>query len=318
MKDKVLIVGLGGMGINYFKAFNKFYDVYGIDKKKRIKEIFSKKILLNNYSHTFKKFPKKFDLVIVSTTSDVRFKVFKILLKNIKFNHIIFEKILFNDLRHYSKALKLIKKNKINSFVNCTNRMYNYVNFIKKYLKSNILNRIEMTGSNWGLCCNYIHYIDLFLFILNRKKFDSYNPNFSNKLAKSRIINYFELFGNLKFKINNTKVLIKCNKTKSSKISYKLNFYFQNNKRIIIDEINNKLLLRNKKHLKDYKIKIPYTSDVLLKFYKDIKHKKSKKDFKKLISFEDSIDLHLPVLNSFSTKFKELKIIKNKNICPIT
>ena len=43
MKDKVLIVGLGGMGINYFKAFNKFYDVYGIDKKNELKKFFQRK-----------------------------------------------------------------------------------------------------------------------------------------------------------------------------------------------------------------------------------------------------------------------------------
>ena len=318
MKKKILIVGLGGMGVNYFKAFEKFYNVYGLDKKKRVSEINSNQILSGKIFYDFNKIPKNIDLIIISTTSNVRFKIFQNILKKIKFNHIIFEKILFNNLNQYSKALKLIKKNNFNSYVNCTNRMYNYVDFVKKIVNLNNLKKIEMTGSNWGMCCNYIHYIDLFLFILKKKTFNFYRPFLNNKFSKSRRKNFFELYGKLLFKVNDIDISIKCKKSKSLITSYKLNFYLKNNKKIIIDEINNKLVLKDKNNLRIIKLKIPYTSEVLLKFYRDIAKKNKKKNFKKLISFEDSINLHLPILKSFNEKFKKLGIIKNKNLCPIT
>ena len=57
MKKKILIVGLGGMGVNYFRAFDKFYNVYGLDKKKRVDEIDSKNILTGKIFYNFNTLP---------------------------------------------------------------------------------------------------------------------------------------------------------------------------------------------------------------------------------------------------------------------
>ena len=318
MKKKILIVGLGGMGVNYFRAFDKFYNVYGLDKKKRVDEIDSKNILTGKIFYNFNTLPKKFDLIIIATTSNIRFSIFRNILKKIKFNHLIFEKILFNSLSQYSKALKLINNRNLNLYVNCTNRMYSYVDFIKRKIKSEDIKKISMTGNNWGLCCNYIHYIDLFLFILGKKKFDAFSSKLSNQILESRRKNFFELYGELKFKVGDKIISIKCNKSKSKSISYKLNIDLNKNKKIIIDEINNKLIFKDKNISKKIKLKIPYTSDVILKFYNNISKKNKIKKNKKLVSFEDSIHLHVPVLKSFNQKFKKLGIIKDNNLCPIT
>ena len=58
--------------------------------------------------------------------------------------------------------------------------------------------------------------------------------------------------------------------------------------------------------------------EIMNKDFKFITDKDDIQKAKKMLNKTNSPVRHLPVLNSFSRKFKELKIIKNKNLCPIT
>ena len=128
-------------------------------------------------------------MVIVSTNSDVRFKVTLDIIKKAKVKNIIFEKFLFQKQKDYSSMLKLLHIKKISSWVNCPRRSPTYI-FIKKLLKNKKRFHDECKD-NWNMGSNTIHFLDLFFFLfgeklkLKSKKYSLIKVNSSRKNLKS-------------------------------------------------------------------------------------------------------------------------------------
>ena len=101
---------------------------------------------------------------MISTNSDVRFKIFKFIVSNFKVKHFILEKFVFQNIKHYKYALNIIKNQKLKVFINCPMRNWPLFKKIRdKDYKKNI--KIKISGSKWGLASNAIHYIDLLIFL---------------------------------------------------------------------------------------------------------------------------------------------------------
>jgi predicted dehydrogenase len=135
MKNKkILIIGLGKIGLNHLKAAEKFkkkIDIYVFDKKLTNKNFGSKKInLIKNLNNNH-----SYDLVIISTNSSERFRLFLKLIKNSNGKNILFEKIVFFKIQQFLKTFKILKKNKINVWVNCLRREISIFHKIKKKIK---------------------------------------------------------------------------------------------------------------------------------------------------------------------------------------
>jgi predicted dehydrogenase len=105
------------------------------------------------------------DVVIVATSSLVRKQIVLDLLERKKVSYLILEKFLFPALEDYEDVSRALKRAGCKAWVNCTYRMWPAYAHVKELLSAEPSTAYHLTGGNWGLCCNSIHYLDLISYL---------------------------------------------------------------------------------------------------------------------------------------------------------
>ncbi len=306
MKNKkILIIGLGKIGLNHLKAAEKFkkkIEIYVLDKKLIDKKIVNKKINLikslnNNHSY---------DLAIISTNSSERFSLLLKLAKNNNVKNILLEKFVFFKTEQFLKIFQTLKKKKINVWVNCLRREVSIFHKIKKKIKGEFV--LTYKSKNWGLGCNSIHFLDLFCFLSNSTKIIINRSNLYKKIYKSRRKGYMEFKGLIEFKIRNSKLLIQddnINNNKVFKITTNNKVFSFNNKENVMTELN----IKNKS-VKKYKCEEPKVS--LISY--NIMDKIFKKKKLNLATLKESFLHHKSLIDIFSSHLKRINHKKKLKI----
>jgi predicted dehydrogenase len=110
--------------------------------------------------------PDSIDLAIVATSAAPRYAIMNQLLdKGIKYY--LLEKIVFQSLAQFDHIIQRMKQLEAVAYCNFVNRYFDNYNHIRKQIQSNPGIPVEMTvtGGEFGLGCNAIHYIDLFEYL---------------------------------------------------------------------------------------------------------------------------------------------------------
>ena len=166
---KILIIGFGSIGYRYFEAIKRIklrnIKLFVVDRK--IKIINKKRNLSNNEINKYENLqsiPKKIDLCIISTTCQNRHILLKELINKTNLRNLILEKPLAQSPSELIKLNKILSEVK-NAWVNTDRRSLEIYKIIKS--KINIKNKtlMRVNGNSWGMCCNSLHFIDLFSFI---------------------------------------------------------------------------------------------------------------------------------------------------------
>ena len=315
---KLLIVGVGSIGSRHFQAaYNTNFkkEIHIVDKKevlyklKKKNNFHKKKIFIHT---NFKTLPSKIDLAIISTNSDVRFKITNELINKIKIKFIIFEKFLFQQKSHYKFIINKLKEKKIKSWVNCQRRAIPFYSYLKNKIKKN-KSETKVYGNKWGLASNSIHYLDLFFYLFGKKRILRIEDNLKDKLYKSKRDGFYDFFGNfsLSFNDNSTMIFEDFNKKKKFvKIKVKL----KNQTFDILEKsktINLKYKNENKYIFRTFKNY--YLSEISTSIIKQIILKKKSI----LPSIEESSNYHLILLKIFLNHQQKIKK-KNSKKCLIT
>lgn len=112
--------------------------------------------------------PTDLNLAILATTADVRYESLVKLLEHSVTENIILEKVLFQDLDDYPRALALDKISLDNVWVNFAQRLWPFfINLKRKFFDDPRL-EIQISGSTWGLGCNSVHNVDIVDFLWSR------------------------------------------------------------------------------------------------------------------------------------------------------
>ena len=321
---KIAIVGSGELGSRHLqglKMSNAMFDVFVVDpldnalqlSKNRLEEV-SSKININKifYFNSLALLPKKIDLVIIATTSSVRKKIISDLLQNIEVKYLILEKIVFQKPSDFYEIKEIFDRKNIRDWVNLPRRYYNVYRSLKLKINGNI--NLFVKGNNWGLGCNSIHFIDLFIFLNNQFEINFNTEFLYNKIYESKRKGYKEFFGELIIKnIKGNQAILSDIKDYDSNENCPLIIIKDNDYEYIIDEQKNTLIQKNKNNVFTEDIKIPYQSDLTGIIVDDIlKSSKSK-----LPTFDECLKYHVPLIDSF---IKHMSLIENKEItsCPIT
>ena len=191
------------MEINvYDKNFNtylKFIEYIKINKSKN-KINFLKKL----------KKQKKIDLLILSTYSTDRLKIFKKLTSLCEIRNALFEKIVFTDKASFDEAIAIKKKYNIKIWVNCLRREVPIYNEIKNKIGNRNI-ALSYTGCNWGMGSNVIHFIDLFFYLKKTKNIKIISK--IKKIISSKRKNFNEILGHINFiDQNNNKLYLEDSK----------------------------------------------------------------------------------------------------------
>jgi hypothetical protein len=211
-----IIIGGGNLGYRYAQGILKLKEEFFLtivdSNRSRIdflKNTFTieNKILPQNLEFLTEINEKRnFDLAIVSTNSDVRCKVFNEYDKKHNVKFWILEKVLTTSFKELT-----LYPNKNNIWVNTFLRSLDVFKNIKNNLPKNDV-EIFVSGGNWGLACNSIHYIDLISWIFNEMPLKINSDQLENEWFRSKRKGFYEVNGSLKIIYpNNVKLNLNCN-----------------------------------------------------------------------------------------------------------
>ena len=312
----IFIIGAGQLGSRHLQALknsNNSLNVFIIDPSSESLNIANERYEsmpgIDNNTVTYSKSlndincNNKIDIVIIATASNVRANVTRDLLDKFEVKTIIFEKILFQKREDYSIILELLKSKNVKSYVNCPMRMMSFYKEIQSSFKGTKFTYM-VSGSQYGLVTNLIHYIDHMAF-LNQSIDYTCNANLlENNIFESKRKGFYELNGtfNVYFK-NGTQGIFSCESKGNLPGVVQA---FNENVHFISRESEGKVLISRKENdwkWEELEFNIPYQSELTAILVEDI----LKNDSCSLPSYEESVKLHLPYLDSI------LELINSNN-----
>jgi hypothetical protein len=251
------------------------------------------------------------DICIIATTASVRFKVLEELVSKCNVGNIIFEKVLFQAEYEYAEAKKLLDSNNINAWVNCPRRIFPTYNEVKQLISSEKNISMTVKGTNWGMACNSIHFIDLFSYITEATDFSLGFSRLQENVIPSKRGGYYEVNGIIQGEsISGHTFTLECRD--NDKVECLVEFK-TNNYEIIVKETSGIIIIEHngKKNTADY---LPqFQSQLTGKNIEEIIETSASS----LTTFNDSCSLHLPFIRGIK-KHIEKGIGESLAACPIT
>jgi predicted dehydrogenase len=136
------------------------------------------------------------DVAIVATNSNVRSKVLDRLFDSSKIKYLLLEKLLFNKRAEYEKSEIAFKNNDVKVWVNCPMRVMPVYERIRKNIAKSAIS-YRVTGSQFGLVTNAIHYIDHVAHLSGCTEFELDTSGLDRNPVPSKRPGFLELNGTL-------------------------------------------------------------------------------------------------------------------------
>lgn len=267
MKKNILIYGAGNIAIRHVQSIiyeNSISKIYIFDKKqsalKKMSDFFNKdknigKLIFCNKQKIIKK--KKFFLVFLCTYAFNRIRLIKKIKRMCDIKYFIVEKILETNILNFEK----INFDTKNIFVNMPIRNISPFRIIKSNLNSKKINA-KLTGANWNMICNSLHYINYISYAI-----DSSVKNISIKKLEAP----YKLVRKNFIDFNGKILVLYKNGSKLNIISEKNNkrhyFNLKQEKKIFKYNFKNENLYIGKK---SFFCKREYVSELSNKFFKSL------------------------------------------------
>lgn len=313
----VAIIGAGQLGSRHLQALKGSaspMNLYVIDNNedslKVAKERYdSSPISVNKvikYDLLIENLPKDLDFVIVASGSKPRASIVKSLLERSVVRNLVLEKFLFPKLADYDEIGRLLHHNNVNCWVNCPRRMYGMYQSIKNRIDIDQPSSMYVYGNDWGLCCNAIHMIDIFMYLVGEERYYVETCNLKEEVVESKRSGYIEFYG-----------IIRIRTPKGNTLEMKCEVNGVENKKEIvngintieIDEVNGFWRYRET----EFKYKVPYQSQltgvladmILITGYSP------------LTPYDLSCNFHKPFLAAVLNHYNKIKG-DNSDLCPIT
>ena len=253
-------------------------------------------------------------LCIIATNADVRFKVFQELVSKKKVSYIVFEKIVFQSEKQFESAKTLINQNGISCWANFPRRIYPIYQELKKNIDKNENIEFRVSGHNWGLACNGIHFIDILAFLTNDSIYKLDVFGLEPKIWPTKRAGFIELTGKLTgiFSRGSQIILESLSKSRAP-ISISIN---SSHMRIDIDEVRGleKVARRdNNWEEESFDFEVPFQSELTHLVAREI----LETGMCKLTNFGESYILHVPYLEAIKAHAETIEQRKY-DCCPIT
>ena len=319
----ISIIGVGQLGSRHLQGLvsstNKF-NIWLVDPsqssldlaKSRLEEVDNSFVNAINYCNDINSLPADLDLAIVATTANHRRNVIEQLLKTVNVNYMVLEKIVFQSLDDFGFAEKLFEESNIDAWVNCPRRLYPYYSELKKQIAESVIN-ITVTGNNWGLACNSIHFIDLLYYLSNDSSGINFNnTGFKNTALTSKRTGFYELYGVFSGTTcsGNAIKLVDDNSQAGSNLEIIIEY---NNVKLTIDEVQQEVKEFKNDIQSEIRFDVRYQSELTGIVVDQILQTGQSS----LTPLSECGIYHRPMLESFNDHFS--KIFKQKiEICPIT
>lgn len=191
---KICIVGVGNIGMRYVQGISKTFPdarLFLVDNAARLRELAEMKLANVELLESLDAIDDAIDICVVSTSCEPRLAIYKRCLE-LNPRYVILEKYLFKSRKEFEECLLL---ERVPTFVN--QWMFGSKTFdclFELGAKS-----VALTGSNWGLACNAVHWIDVFKRQLNITHLQVGGNTSISRVFASKRAGYEEIYGELVF-----------------------------------------------------------------------------------------------------------------------
>ncbi len=244
----IAIVGAGQLGSRHLqalKAVKQPLKIQVIDPsesslqvaKERYDSVLSEQKHQISYATRFES-GDELDIAIVATNSNVRRQALNGLLKNSRVRNMILEKLLFTERNDYSEVNSMLVDARVKTWVNCPMRVMPVYEKIKADLSGSPI-AYRVTGSQFGLVTNAIHYLDHAVHLCGCDAFELNVQLLDPQPIPSKRAGFFEFTGTLSARFENGSTCdITCHATGSMPVLVEI---FDTKNRNIVRESEGKL-----------------------------------------------------------------------------
>jgi hypothetical protein len=299
---RVSVIGIGNLGLRHLESLinsKMNLEIYALDPSMTAiqnavnftDEInYDEKLISVKFISKIGELPKDIDLVIVSTNSNIRFKVVNNLLLNSKIKFLVLEKVLFQRLKDYEDCNSLLENNNVITYVNCPMRSYQIYTKIKSLIDHSAKIKMLVSGGDWSLGCNSIHYIDLFSF-LNNSSIITCDLNLDKEIINSKRNGFIEFTGKLKVTHKESSLLL--NSVKDKSFNKVIKIYSKENLFILNENSANFEHFIGDKKISNYNFNLPYQSEITKVFASDLLTTGKCQ----LPTYKESMEMHIIIIN---------------------
>jgi len=311
---RTLIVGFGNMGCRHAQSLienNSQNQYFVLEPDKDIYRANLQKIgVLENqvlYFDNIKNLPDNLDFAIIATSSFPRYQIMKKLIdKGIKY--FLLEKIVFQSEYQFNDVISSMNKNGCTAYCNFVSRYFpNYIDIKNKLIKSSPIKMI-VTGGDFGLGCNALHYMDLFEYFTGIKANIERKELIENLKGNRRGLFYKELLGQILFSTDRGDILFISSEEK--RVGGNEIIIIQDDcYDILNEETGSHIHFSKEKGLVLQAFKILYTSYLTNIIINDIINKKTL-----LPNLEDTKHCHTELFKAANSTFG----LADSELCPLT
>lgn len=322
--QKCAIIGAGQIGSRHLQALTRLQSplrIFVVDPSQQalqrsqlqFEELYGKSDTHEiSYETSHQALPPELDLAIVATVAAHRMSALTATLSQCQVKQLILEKFLFQSLAEYSLASERLLQNSVQTWVNCPRRIWPIYQRLRDQLTGSKVH-YHVTGSQWGLGCNAIHFIDHLAFLTGDNHYSIQDASLEVEPSPKRQ-GTIEFTGSLlgKFEQGSTFEITSLAKPghpiEVSIIADEVEFHINETKGTGWSRDLAPTLERV-----DLDFKIPYVSETGAIACQDIlSHGNCD-----LTTYEDSVALHTPLLQTF-LKYYQTQIDETATACPIT
>lgn len=207
--NTVLIAGAGQLGSRHLqgvKSSSLELDIWVYDLSeeslKVAEERYNQIESENKTAHfvtSLEPVPENIDVVIVASGSKPRAIIVKQILASKNVKYMVLEKFLFTRLAEYDEIDNLLKQKGVKTWVNCPRRMWDGYAQIKSLINDKEPIEYTFEGAEWGMCCNTIHFADIFMYLNGCDNFEFKLDKVIPEVIDSKRPGYVELHGTEEF-----------------------------------------------------------------------------------------------------------------------
>lgn len=256
--------------------------------------------------------PDQLELAISATTANHRLPSLRQVLGQVGVRHVLLEKVLFQRVEEYQVAARLLEKTGTRAWVNCARRMFPGYQELKAFFGDEAPFLLQVTGGNWGLGCNAIHFCDLFTYLTGSDEL-SFDASGLDKMAHaSKRVGFFEFTGTLVGRQGHRQLLLQSREEVTPR---HLVMIRSSSKTVLIDEVGGvaRLLDEASGTWTERAFAVPYQSQLTTEFAKDVLSGRPPI----LPDFASSSRVHVAFISTLLGHFNQISA-QQGDICPIT
>ena len=296
----IAIIGAGQLGSRHLQALAKVSEevhLYIVDPSEQSLEVSQQRF---NEVNSFDKkltctksitdLPNIIEFVVIATNSKQRLDVLKELLQHAKVKYLLLEKFLFPTVSEYTEATSILENTITKVYVNCARRMWSSYQQLKSTLDTTSKIHFKVSGVNWNLASNAIHFLDLFLYLVEEKRATVNTSLLDDSLIENKRPGYIEFTGTLQVVTPKGHELTLISKRiGEDPMAISISSL---NQQIEIDELKERMLVNNEEHT----FTMYHQSSLTNKVYEQLQQT----GVCQLVEYTEAAKEHLLLLNAFN------------------